>query len=413
MRAVVCFSASIFLAVASLTPAADVASAPAAMSASAPASLPTTASAPAENGPKVPDAVLKDMLDMFAVRASGEMSPGEMVERNVMQMQRVISMGEKIARDYPGASNMRLVRDYMFKAARIIATTKGDSGPMEEIAANILASAAPLEEKIQVDSLLTSFRINPTAPRSRTMTTPPSRPQADAVKEIREFVGRYANTKGDALAALEGFALAQRARKNELASELLKEIKAKYLDRPTIRTALRDMCQHPDVGGTFQAELTGTSGEALTLPKDLAGKVVVVCFAAPTSSSFLAILERLTHIYNEYHEKGVEIVCIYENARKAELTAMLKTNKLPWINALTVSRESSPFTRYEILTVPAVWVLDREGKVVSDSALQRDEPDQDGRMTHVNDTSKLKFDVEQALKPRTPATTPATSAPSK
>ncbi len=383
MRRVDLFVAAIILMTASLAPAAEATSVPATL--------------PAESGPKIPDPVLKEMLEMFAVRPSGEMSAGEMVERNAVQMQKVIALGEKITKDYPDASNLRQVRDYMLKAARLIATTKGDSGPMEEIAFHILASGAPLEEKVQVDSLLTSFRINPTAPRSRTLALATSRPTIDAAKEIRRLVDRYAATKGDALAALEGFALAQRARKAALAAELLQELKAKYLDRPTIRTALREMCQHPDIGMTFQADLVAMDETRISMPRDYAGKVVVVCFSAPTSSTYTALLDRLGQLYADYKDKDVEIVSIYEASRRNDVTELLKTRSLPWGHALAISRETSPFAKYEILHVPTVWVLDRQGKIVSDSALSRDEPDPDGRLLSMPDPSKLKADVEKAL----------------
>ena len=58
MRRVDLFVAAIILMTASLAPAAEATSAPATL--------------PAESGPKIPDSVLKEMLEMFAVRPSGE-----------------------------------------------------------------------------------------------------------------------------------------------------------------------------------------------------------------------------------------------------------------------------------------------------------------------------------------------------
>ena len=72
-------------------------------------------------------------------------------------------------------------------------------------------------------------------------------------------------------------------------------------------------------------------------------------------------------VYNKYRDRGFEIVGIGLDEKKDEAQAFLERLKIPWIN-LWESRKkgvSKVMESYGVSAIPTVFLLNREGKVIT------------------------------------------------
>lgn len=102
--------------------------------------------------------------------------------------------------------------------------------------------------------------------------------------------------------------------------------------------------------------------------ESLKGKVVLVDFWAtwcgPCRGEFPNMLEQ----YELYHDKGFEIVGISLDQDREELDTFLKEEKLPWMQLHQndgTGWGNDNAARYGISAIPACFLVDKEGKVVS------------------------------------------------
>jgi thiol-disulfide isomerase/thioredoxin len=156
---------------------------------------------------------------------------------------------------------------------------------------------------------------------------------------------------------------------------------AKLREVATARLHFLDLISKP-----LDIAFTDVEGRAVDL-KALRGKVVLIDFWATWCGPCIAELPNIRKVYADYHDKGFEIVGIaLENGKlqpsdNPEQTATKLATARKVLNDFT-AKENMPWpqyfdgkwwkndisTRYDIKGIPAMFLLDQEGKVVTTSA---------------------------------------------
>ena len=100
------------------------------------------------------------------------------------------------------------------------------------------------------------------------------------------------------------------------------------------------------------------------------GKVVVVDFWATWCGPCRAELPNLKNVYEKYHDKGLEVVGVSLDENKDDLIKFLAENHLPWKILVSTEAHHSGFDNpiadnYGISGIPTVFLMNRNGKVVS------------------------------------------------
>ena len=149
----------------------------------------------------------------------------------------------------------------------------------------------------------------------------------------------------------------------------------------------------------LELKFTAADGREVDLAK-LRGKVVLIDFWATWCGPCIAELPNLTRVYNAYHDQGFEIVGIsFENSgiideaalksprnagksadtpeqiaekktkAKEKMLAFTKEKNMPWPQHFDGNYWENEFGRmYNIRGIPAMFILDKEGKLIETSA---------------------------------------------
>ena len=113
---------------------------------------------------------------------------------------------------------------------------------------------------------------------------------------------------------------------------------------------------------------TDLEGNPISL-KAYRGKVVLLDFWAVWCQPCIAEMPNLKKVYDTYKNAGFDIIGISLDNDETQLRDYLKANNIPWRQVFSGQGWMSPIARqYGIRAIPAPWLIDREGKLISHQA---------------------------------------------
>lgn len=118
----------------------------------------------------------------------------------------------------------------------------------------------------------------------------------------------------------------------------------------------------------LELKFTAVDGREVDVSK-LQGKVVLVDFWATWCGPCVAELPNVLKAYKELHPKGFEIVGISLDSDKAELEGFVKAKGMEWPQYFDGKGwQNEISSKYGINSIPAMWLLNKKGMVVSTNA---------------------------------------------
>ena len=132
-------------------------------------------------------------------------------------------------------------------------------------------------------------------------------------------------------------------------------------EAPRLRAAL---------GG--EAQVSGPTLEGKTLDvSELRGKVVLIDFWATWCPPCRAELPGLRDLYARHEEDGFRVVGVSLDNDAEVLARFVKEQKIPWPQIVFPEQgpDNPVARRYEVRSIPAKLLIDREGRIVADREL--------------------------------------------
>jgi peroxiredoxin len=95
------------------------------------------------------------------------------------------------------------------------------------------------------------------------------------------------------------------------------------------------------------------------------GKVLVIDFWATNCAPCIAEFPEMKRLYRDFHERGLEVLGISFDDTPAvvEHFQSRPDQKLPWRIAMNELPAGKASSRFRVQTIPALFVIDREGKI--------------------------------------------------
>ena len=147
---------------------------------------------------------------------------------------------------------------------------------------------------------------------------------------------------------------------------------------PTLRTDIARMEAHKSLvsqiseAGYPDITLPDMFGNDTTL-SSLEGQVILLSFWSAGSGRMNNMNAELKEIYARFAERGFEIYQVGIEASKAAWINAVQEQQLPWISVSDLRGERSPVLgMYNVKSLPANFLIDREGKIVAKNTYGKD-----------------------------------------
>ncbi len=112
----------------------------------------------------------------------------------------------------------------------------------------------------------------------------------------------------------------------------------------------------------LDVSLKDRSGVPVSLRSSL-GEYTLMLFWASTDKPCQAEIAHLKTLYEQYHDKGLNIYAISVDQDSLIWTKTLDEEKIPWINVRDSVNERSTIAYYEVEYIPHILMIDKGGKI--------------------------------------------------
>jgi thiol-disulfide isomerase/thioredoxin len=111
-------------------------------------------------------------------------------------------------------------------------------------------------------------------------------------------------------------------------------------------------------------DVTDLQGKPLSVDGDK-GKIVLIDFWATWCGPCVHELPNVVKVYQKDHDKGFDIIGVSLDSDKEKLTSFIKENNVSWPQYFDGKGwENNVSTKYGIESIPATFLLDRNGKII-------------------------------------------------
>ncbi|MBG30710.1 MAG: hypothetical protein CMI31_12015 [Opitutae bacterium] len=122
------------------------------------------------------------------------------------------------------------------------------------------------------------------------------------------------------------------------------------------------------LGKPFEMKFTAVDGREVDVSK-MKGNVVLIDFWATWCGPCVRELPSVKKAYAELHEQGFEIVGISLDNSEKKLTDFVAKNDMPWVQFCDGKGWKSALAQeHGIRSIPAMWLIDKEGNLVDQNA---------------------------------------------
>ncbi|MBC8347339.1 MAG: TlpA disulfide reductase family protein [Verrucomicrobia bacterium] len=143
-----------------------------------------------------------------------------------------------------------------------------------------------------------------------------------------------------------------------LVGKLIEEISGKKVAPPKDKA----------LGKGLDMKFTATDGTEVDLAK-MKGKVVLIDFWATWCGPCVAEIPNVKKTYEKLHSKGFEIIGISLDSNEDKLTQFIKKKDMPWPQYFDGKGWKNKIsTQHGIRSIPAMWLVDKEGNLVDKKA---------------------------------------------
>ncbi len=122
------------------------------------------------------------------------------------------------------------------------------------------------------------------------------------------------------------------------------------------------------LGKPFYLHFNSMDGRSVDLTH-MKGKVVLIDYWATLSDNSMKDIPVLKQLYEEYHEKGFEIVGISFDTIMSDFLKAVKDNAIPWPQYYEEKSKDNYFGKiYDISVIPTMWMVNKNGILVDTNA---------------------------------------------
>jgi thiol-disulfide isomerase/thioredoxin len=201
---------------------------------------------------------------------------------------------------------------------------------------------------------------------------------ADDLKQFDALLAEHKGEKTDAVARIlymKAMLYAQVLDDQTTADKLLKQLKTEFKGT-TLVTQLEEQEAAEAAAKKVQATLvegakfpdfdvTSVDGKPLSIASHK-GKVVLVDFWATWCPPCRAEIPNVVKIYQQYHDKGFDIIGVSLDQDKDKLLNFTKEQKMTWPQYFDGQGWSNKLAvKYGVESIPATFLLDGDGKIIA------------------------------------------------